>query len=505
MTPSRSRSRGRDRTTDESSEHPLPRSPLPRLRRTSSPPPTSTRSPLPRRRSTQLDFDHLNPLEPPLTVFAEYTHPEMIVAPPPGVTRESDSPQILRSQSLPSSRRKRRHSHRHRLPKEPQTSALTTNPVSLPEHVPTDSPDPPNPHSLLLHPKAKSSKPEVSSGPSIPTSSSRPSMPAAKSRPPIKKPPTKPPSSGINPKSLPATSEVTSGTNPNSLQVTSLISSYSYETESSSEDSEPSTPEDPISAKKISIASIQADTMLQQSRVLLTLAYDQRVTLLQFDEYLKKTGLHFFNPSKCPEDRPFKCLGIFGCPQVGKSDLASSLNAFINGIRQSTSSKKFYKWTNEKTNCNMYHYCNDSFATASGIDFNKLLTSFNSVVFSSPGRHFMVVEGHRIFECPEIMELCDYKVLLTGTEATLMKRKKPPTQQSFDLFVARVTPHLRQINSDKNLLKLDAALGPVSMSKCIAAYVVMSEIGLPHAGKTMSGTKVLLETKEDKTVNPKDL
>ena len=108
----------------------------------------------------------------------------------------------------------------------------------------------------------------------------------------------------------------------------------------------------------------------------------------------------------------------------------------------------------------------------------------------------MVIEGHGIFESQELMDLCDFKVLLTGTEQTLMKRKKPPTQQSFDLFVARVKPHLRQINSDKNLLKLDAKLGPTTMSKCIAAYVVMTELGLPHAGKTMSGTKVLLETKE---------
>ena len=117
----------------------------------------------------------------------------------------------------------------------------------------------------------------------------------------------------------------------------------------------------------------------------------------------------------------------------------------------------------------------------------------------------MVIEGHRIFESPEIMALCDYKVLLTGSRSTLMKRKRPPTQQSFDLFVARVTPHLRQINSDKNLLKLDAKLGPVSMSKCIAAYVIMTELGLPNPGKVMSGPKAVLEIKELKTVNPKDL
>ena len=499
----RSRSRRREPSTEDT-ERPPPRSPLPRRRRTGSPPPSSTRLTL-QRQSSLVDYDLLNPLEPPLTVFAEYTHPEIIIAPPPGAPRKAEDPQILRSRSLPSKRRKRHHHRRYHSPDELPSSNPSTNPVVLPQHVRSDSPDPPNPHSLLLHPKAKSTKPEAPSAPSNPASASRPSKPGDKSRHPIKKPPIQPPSSEVNPKSLPATTEVASGINPKSIPVTSLISSYSYETDSSSDEYESSTPEDTASAKKSSINSIQADTLLQQCRALLTLAYDQRVSLLQFDEYLKKTGLHFFNPSKCSEDRPFKCLGIFGCPQVGKSESASSLNAFINGIRQTTSSKKFYKWTNEKSNCNMYHYCNDSFSTESGIDFSKLLTSFNSVVFSSPGRHFMVIEGHRIFESPEIMALCDYKVLLTGSHSTLMKRKRPPTQQSFDLFVARVTPHLRQINSDKNLLKLDAKLGPVSMSKCIAAYVVMTELGLPNPGKVMSGPKAVLEIKELKTVNPKDL
>ena len=109
----------------------------------------------------------------------------------------------------------------------------------------------------------------------------------------------------------------------------------------------------------------------------------------------------------------------------------------------------------------------------------------------------MAIEGHRIFESKEVMELSEYKVALTGTEQTLMSRRKPPTKQSFDLLVARVKPYLHQLNSDKNMLKLDAKLGPTTMIKCIAAYVVMSEIGLPHAGKSMSSTRLMLEIKED--------
>lgn len=179
------------------------------------------------------------------------------------------------------------------------------------------------------------------------------------------------------------------------------------------------------------------------------MALDQRVSVEQFDEYLQRTTFRFCNPFKCSDDRPSKCIGIFGPPNMGKSEVTSSLNAFIRGIRQSTMRNGPVRRPTP--------IC-ASFATDSGMDWAKLLT-FNSLVFSSPGRHFMAFESHRIFESKELMDLCDYKVALTGTEQTLMNRKRPPTRQSFGLFVARVKSFLRQVNSDKNMLQEHAQVG----------------------------------------------
>ena len=147
-----------------------------------------------------------------------------------------------------------------------------------------------------------------------------------------------------------------------------------------------------------------------QARVLTAMASDESVSLQDFDN-LKRTNLKFFNPALCTDEKPYKCVCIFGPPNVGKSDTASSLNACMNGVRQSTSSTKFYKWTCESNNTNLFHYTNDSFARDTGINWGKLLQSFDSVVFNTPGRHMIAIEGHRLFESEEVMAKSDYIVI----------------------------------------------------------------------------------------------
>ena len=106
-----------------------------------------------------------------------------------------------------------------------------------------------------------------------------------------------------------------------------------------------------------------------------------------------KTGLAFFNPKSCTDETPYKCICIFGPPNIGKSDAASGLNVFVNGVRQSTSSKKFYKWTNERNKTNLLHYTNDSFRGEQGdITWERVLQSFNSVISNTP----IVIEGHQM-------------------------------------------------------------------------------------------------------------
>lgn len=132
------------------------------------------------------------------------------------------------------------------------------------------------------------------------------------------------------------------------------------------------------------------------------------------------------------------------------------MNAFIKGTQVSTTSKKFYKYVNEETNAKMFHYCNDTFTNQDGINFEKLCQSVNSVMFSTPGRHLLVIKKHRIFESEEVMDLSNYVVVLTGMPYTLRNRKVPTPESSLSLYQDRVRPHLDQINISKFKLELGA-------------------------------------------------
>ena len=117
-------------------------------------------------------------------------------------------------------------------------------------------------------------------------------------------------------------------------------------------------------------------------------------------------------------------------------------------------------------------------------------------VIYSPGKHFLVIEGHRIFESEEVMSLSDYAVVLTGTPYTLRKRKVPTPETSLQLYCDRVRPHVRELNSSKKILNVDARTPADSMVKKIAAFIIMHDLGLPEAGRYLSDTKTILETSE---------
>ena len=151
-----------------------------------------------------------------------------------------------------------------------------------------------------------------------------------------------------------------------------------------------------------------------QARVLTQIACDETISPQDFN-YIKRTGLSFFNPKTCTDEKPYKRICIFGPPNVGKSGAASSLNAYMNGVRQSTTSTKFYKWTCERNNTNLFHYTNDSFASDTDVNWSKLLQSFHSVVSNTLGRHMIAIEGHRLFESEAVMKLSDFTTVLTGS------------------------------------------------------------------------------------------
>ena len=243
--------------------------------------------------------------------------------------------------------------------------------------------------------------------------------------------------------------------------------------------------------------SIPTDTIMLKARVLVAMASDEAISLQDFDNYLKGTNLKFFNPALCTDEKPYKCICMFGPPNIGKSEAASSLNSYMNGVRQTTSSKKFYKWTCKRNNTNLFHYTNDGFSSDGGINWNNLIQSFDSVISNSPGRHMIVIEGHRLFESEEVMAKSDYTVILTGTPHTLRSRKRPTSQESLDLYSSRIKPWVKELNASRQILKIDARSSALAMSKKIAAYVIMREEGLPNAGRTLSDTTNLLELKDD--------
>ena len=144
----------------------------------------------------------------------------------------------------------------------------------------------------------------------------------------------------------------------------------------------------------------------------------------------------------------------------------------------------------------MFHYSNDTFASSDGIDWDRFSQSVNSTQFQ-PGRHFIIIEGHRLYESEAIMKLPHQMVFLTGTHYTLRDRKIPTPETSFQLYCDRIRPLLAEINSSKNILKLDARNSHETMVKKVGAFLAMSNLGYQHCGSKMSDTKVLLELSED--------
>lgn len=278
-------------------------------------------------------------------------------------------------------------------------------------------------------------------------------------------------------------------------------SEYTYDTSSSSsEDSSGSKKDAEVPAGNTLVIQPESVSLLKgqskmelQARVLLSKACDQRISTKQFIDYLDKAGLRIFNPGLCTEEHPFRCVAIFGPPKIGKSTLGSAMNLFIQGTPQTTTSKKFYKYVNEAENVNLFHYTNDSFSSSDGIDWGRLTQSINSTKYQ-PGRHFIVLEGHRLFESPETMALADHVIILTGSQYSLRNRKVPTPELSFQLYCDRIRPYLAELNASKTILKLDARNSADTMVKKVGAFLAMSNLGYPSCGRQMSDTKALLET-----------
>ena len=166
---------------------------------------------------------------------------------------------------------------------------------------------------------------------------------------------------------------------------------------------------------------------------------------------------------------------------MGKSSAAGGMNTLVQGVQVTTTSKKFYKYVNESTNSNLYHFCNDSFASPSGINWDRLLQSINSISHGV-GRHFIVVEGHRLFECDTLLDDADYIVTLTALPSTLRCRPEPTAEESLQLYISRVKSHLQALNDSKGIMKINGISSPEIVIKKIGAFIALKNKGLQHCG-----------------------
>ena len=230
----------------------------------------------------------------------------------------------------------------------------------------------------------------------------------------------------------------------------------------------------------------------------MTKACDKEISVEEFYKYFNFTNIPFFCPKQLDKSKPYKLLCLFGPPGIGKSSAAEGINKFIQGEKVTTTSKKFYKYVNEATNTNLYHYTNDSFAKATEIQWDKLLQSLYSIQHSA-GRHFIIVEGHRLFECEDLLDMADYIIVLTASSATLQARPDPRPPLSLQLYQERIAPHLEAINKSNGILKVNAISSPETIVKKIGAFVALKNQGFKDAGRRLSDTPSLLEVSQSTT------
>ena len=193
-------------------------------------------------------------------------------------------------------------------------------------------------------------------------------------------------------------------------------------------------------------------------------ACDPSISPSQFNDYLLKNNFHVFNTKEIQDSKPYRKLCIFGPPNVGKSSAAGGMNTYVRGVQVTTTSKKFYKYINESSNANLYHFCNESFSSPSGINWDRLNQSVHSIT-QGVGRHFVIVEGHRLFECDTLLDNADYIVILTALPSTLRCRPEPTPEQSLQLYISRVQPHLQALNDSKGIMKINGISTPEMSSR----------------------------------------
>ena len=132
------------------------------------------------------------------------------------------------------------------------------------------------------------------------------------------------------------------------------------------------------------------------------------------------------------------------------------------------------------------------FSSPSGINWDRLNQSVHSIT-QGVGRHFVIVEGYMLFECDTLLDNADYIVILTALPSTLHCRPEPTPEQSLQLYISQVQPHLQALNDSKGIMKINGISTPDTVIKKIGTFIALKNKGFQNCGKRLSDTRSLLE------------
>ena len=122
---------------------------------------------------------------------------------------------------------------------------------------------------------------------------------------------------------------------------------------------------------------------------------------------------------------------ISGTPGIGKSTLAVNVCKSLGMTKIATTSKKFWLFGRASApHCQIWVYCNDSFYTADGsFNWTRLSQSMSSIAAGDEYENGAVIlEGHRIFDFPNIGENTTSIVYLASNDRLVEQRSRNAEQ-----------------------------------------------------------------------------
>ena len=124
-------------------------------------------------------------------------------------------------------------------------------------------------------------------------------------------------------------------------------------------------------------------------------------------------------------------ITISGTPGIGKSTLAVNVCKALGMTKIATTSKNFWLFGRASApHCQIWVYCNDSFYAADGsFNWNRLSQSMSSITSGDEyDNGAIILEGHRIFEFPNIGENTTSIVYLASNDRLVEQRSRNAEQ-----------------------------------------------------------------------------